>query len=302
MKKLLLKIWNKAYDGFVVVRDSLFIIKDKIYCMFHKSPQVASIQETIDYILANHCSISRFGDCEIKILKGREISYQYQDPTLVKKLKEILSTPIENHIVGLYDIFSDLSQYVVSDQNFWRLHLAYFRKYWYQDLNRNRKYYNTAMSRCYMMYKDKSRVADYFDGMKKMWDGRDVVFVEGERSRLGVGNDLFDNAKSIKRILGPQTNAFKSYDAIKEAAMSFDETHLFILALGPTATVLAYELAKSGRQAIDIGHVDIEYEWFKMEATHKVPVKNKYVHEASDGKIVGDDVPQKYLDEIVCRF
>jgi len=30
--------------------------------------------------------------------------------------------------------------------------------------------------------------------------------------------------------------------------------------LGPTTTVLAYDLYKNGYQAIDIGHVDLEHE------------------------------------------
>mgnify|MGYP000128627122 CR=1 FL=1 len=45
-----------------------------------------------------------------------------------------------------------------------------------------------------------------------------------------------------------------------------EKTALFLIALGPTATVLAYDLFKSGYQAIDAGHVDVEYEWWRMGA------------------------------------
>ena len=45
----------------------------------------------------------------------------------------------------------------------------------------------------------------------------DCVFVEGDKTRMGVGNDLFDNAKSIQRILCPSESAFDNYDAILEA-------------------------------------------------------------------------------------
>ena len=37
---------------------------------------------------------------------------------------------------------------------------------------------------------------------------------------------------------------------------------LILIALGPTATVLSYDLYKLGYHVIDIGHADIEYEWF----------------------------------------
>ncbi len=38
--------------------------------------------------------------------------------------------------------------------------------------------------------------------------------IEGEKSRLGIGNDLFNNSKSIKRIICPIINAFNAYDKI----------------------------------------------------------------------------------------
>ena len=99
-------------------------------------------------------------------------------------------------------------------------------------------------------------------------------------SRLGVGNDLLDNAKTIKRILGPSKQAFDKYDEILEEAKKTDKSSLILLALGPAATCLAYDLHKLGFQAVDIGHVDVEYEWYRMKAKKKMPVKNKMVHEA----------------------
>jgi hypothetical protein len=80
------------------------------------------------------------------------------------------------------------------------------------------------------------------------------------------------------------------------------EGALFILAIGPTATVLAYDLFKSGFHAIDIGHADIEYEWFKAGAIEKQPVKNKYVNEAGAGKGVSESTNQKYLSEIIKKI
>lgn len=51
-----------------------------------------------------------------------------------------------------------------------------------------------------------------------------------------------------------------------------------------TATVLAYDLAKEGYQAIDIGHIDIEYEWYKRASLKKIAIPGKYTNEACDGK------------------
>jgi len=53
------------------------------------------------------------------------------------------------------------------------------------------------------------------------------------------------------------------------------------MALGPTATVLAYDLCKAGYRALDIGHLDICYELFLRNEPYMVAVEGKYVNEAS---------------------
>ena len=40
-----------------------------------------------------------------------------------------------------------------------------------------------------------------FKLLKRIWDGKDIVIVEGEKTKLGMGNDLLSNAKSIRRII-----------------------------------------------------------------------------------------------------
>ena len=104
--------------------------------------------------------------------------------------------------------------------------------------------------------------------------------IEGRYTRFGVGNDLLDNATSVSRILCPEKDAFAMYDIICDAAMKQDRNSIFLLALGPTATVLAYDLTQNGCQAIDIGHLDIEYEWLLKNASKKIKIENKYVNEA----------------------
>ena len=75
--------------------------------------------------------------------------------------------------------------------------------------------------------------------------------------------------KSIERIICPSENAFEIYEKIYNEVLKVDKNKTILLALGPTATVLAYDLYKAGYRTIDIGHVDIEYEWFLMKATTK---------------------------------
>lgn len=117
---------------------------------------------------------------------------------------------------------------------------------------------------------------------------------------MGVDNDLFANAASIKRVLCPATNAFDRYDDIVEAVKSVWNGELILLALGPTATVLAANFTDMGMWALDIGHLDIEYEWFLRSANGHEQIVGKFTNEAVDGHNVADCVDESYQKQIVC--
>ncbi|MDK6636149.1 GT-D fold domain-containing glycosyltransferase [Streptococcus mitis] len=55
--------------------------------------------------------------------------------------------------------------------------------------------------------------------------------MEGYTSRLGVGNDLFDGAKSIKRIICPSRNAYSKKAEIMEEILKHSEGRLVLLML-----------------------------------------------------------------------
>ena len=74
---------------------------------------------------------------------------------------------------------------------------------------------------------------------------------------------------------------------------------MFLLALGPTATVLAYDLCRQGFQAIDVGHVDLEYEWFLRGEGHRTYVEGKYNNELNGGEHPADVKDPWYEAQIV---
>ena len=79
-----------------------------------------------------------------------------------------------------------------------------------------------------------------------------------------------------------------------------NENVVVLCALGMTATILAYDLAQEGYQAIDIGHADIEYMWYKLGATRKIPINGKSVNEVGINldTISGDP---EYLRQIIAK-
>ena len=129
--------------------------------------------------------------------------------------------------------------------------------------------------------------------------------IEGEKTRFGIGNDLLNNAKSIKRILCPTRNAYNLYDKILNATLKVDKNYLIIIALGPTATVLAYDLTKYGYQAVDLGHADIQYELYLRKASKHILIPYKYVNEYRNGineKTVGKAPDIRYYDQIIDKI
>ncbi len=299
MKKLLVDLWNWSFDQWVLLRDKIQLVYDFFYRNTHKVPKVASIRETILYVLDTGCSVSRFGDGEMKLVMGRNISFQRFHPHLQKRLSEILQSDDSNLIVCIPNVFGSLAIYTEHDKIFWREYMSRSRKMWYNLLDKNRIYYDAFVSRCYLPYQDKTIAVECFQLWKQLWNGRDLLIVEGEKTRLGIGNDLFDNVRSIKRILASVINAFERYDELLEDVENYDKNSLVLIALGPTATVLAADLSRVGYQAIDIGHLDIEYEWFLKQVDHKVPVEGKYVNEAGGYSGDDDNVNQEYQSQIV---
>ena len=303
MKKTLLRIWNWSYNLFRQLEYFCLAGVDAAFCLFWKAPVIASIDETINRICVERCSASRFGDGEIKLIAGRSLAFQKCSPDLQTKLIEVLEDHLDGLLVCLPDVFGSLSCFEDSARRHWKEHLSIYRRTWYHYLIPKVQYYNSFISRFYMMYKDKDSASLYFDHIRKIWNNRNILLVEGEKSRVGVGNDLFDGAKSINRILAPNKDAFDYYDLLlKKVLEQNPQEYLVLLALGPTATVLAYDLTRLGYQAVDIGHIDIEYEWYLTGAKTKVPVNNKFVNEAGFGKGVGSCSDEKYCREIIWHY
>lgn len=187
--------------------------------------------------------------------------------------------------------------------NFWKNWLRKNKFKMLKLLAKNKQYYSSNITRFYIDYKDKTYVKEYVDRLRKIWDNEELVIVEGIHSRLGVGNDLFDNAKSIERIICPAEDAFEKYEEIFQTILKINKDKMVLLALGPTATVLAYDLYKMNYRAIDIGHVDVEYEWYLMKATEKVKIDTRYVTEVKGGRENIQDIQDpKYESEIISKI
>lgn len=264
---------------------------------------VLSIDQSLDYLLEKGASVVRFGDGEMDLVAGRSIVYQDFDPELSARLREIMSMESnERLMICLPDVFTGLERYSIDAQNFWSLnHLPHFLEK-YKNICRAPWYGSTFISRPYIDLEDKTPSAGYFAKLKQLWQDKDLLIVEGLTSRSGVGNDLFDGARSIKRIICPSRNAYSKLEDIKQAVREHADNRLILTMLGPTAKVLVYDLVQEGYRALDIGHIDSEYEWFQMGARHKVKLSHKHTAEHNFDQDIEFRDDQAYDSQIVANL
>ncbi|MDS5570722.1 glycosyltransferase [Streptococcus pneumoniae] len=264
--------------------------------------QVKGIDETLDYIIEHNSSLVRFGDGEVNLMWGLPIPYQNHDLELANQLKHIVGLESdEKLVVCLPDAFDDRFVFTWWATPFWKEHMNVYMDF-YKELCKGSWYGSTFISRPYIDYEDKSKAKGQFEKLKSIWENRDILIVEGITSRSGVGNDLFDKVKSVKRIICPSHNAYSVVDNIQEEIMKHAEGRLILCMLGPTAKVLSYNLCQMGYQVLDVGHIDSEYEWMKMGAKTKVKFSHKHTAEHNfdqDIEFIDDEM---YNSQIVARI
>ena len=304
MKEKLIAVYERIYASDLVM-NAIYRHQNRKYRL-----DILSSEETIDYILQTNCSVARFGDGEFEMVlqPDRDLGFQGRNSTLSEKMKSVLGNQNPNLLICVPVTLNDLHG-----------RTKHSRMFWFSWGKRNDQHHrivelirqcqpdgyvygDSQITRPYIAYRTAEHAVGIFSAMKKIWDGQDILFVEGEKTRLGVGNDLFDNARSVKRVLCPATNAFDRYDEILDAVKSVWNDELILLALGPTATVLAADLADSGIRAMDLGHVDIEYEWFRTGAKGHDQVAGKFTNEAENGNQVADCADENYQQQIICRI
>lgn len=274
----------------------------KISCLLGRHPKVLDIKDSLLHVLNRRISISRYGDGEILLMEGYGIGFQQSNPELASRLKQIVQFPIPNHQVCIPGVFSSLASFNKESRKFWEnsiYHenwLTLFNKYF-----QGGPYLNSHISRFYEHLADKTKTTEYINIWRQIFQDRNLLLVEGAGSRLGIYNDLFSGVSSIKRIVCPVENAFDHYQEILETTLQHASGQLVLIALGPTATVLAYDLAAQGIQALDVGHIDIEYEWYKMGAKKKVTVPGRYMNETGQ-RILDMSWDPKYISQIVAQI
>ena len=234
-------------------------------------PKVLSTSETLDLIIKDELSISRYGDAEFDICNQENKEDKWQKPSdeLTKRLKEILDVEEKGFLVCI-------PPYNAKNNNIKNYHgsLSFWQVYWFNKYNKIRplltksKYGNSFVSRDSVFYENP------LNKIMSIWDKKKVVFVYGKGGRFEEDSVIFSNIIRAGRILVPPTNAFDEYDEILAKCIEYPQDVMFLISAGPTASVLAYDLFKSGYRALDIGHMPVCYEQYKgdIESPEAIPM------------------------------
>ena len=258
-----------------------------------------SIDETIDELLQTNKSLVRFGDGEIVMIKGGDLMLQKASPEIAEGLAGILAYPYDDLMVTIPGIFDTLSDHRKASRQFWKDHLLFCRKTYEKYCNPNRIYYTTFVSRCYYYAQDRGNCGRWFAKIRKIWENKDVVVVEGTRTHNGVGNDLLDTAASVERIICPPRDAYGAIPRILEACEVYGKDRLFLLSVGVAAKFLALELFQKGYRVLDIGHMDMEYEWYVRQVPDKCKIEKHEIESEDANKEAGYT---QYLSQIKVRL
>lgn len=266
----------KAAIGYYALKN---LIKFKIYQFkakkyVSKMPFVYNEVATLEAIVANNYSVSRYGDGEIEICTGGGIYFQEYDARLSQCLRDILiDESVENLLVCIAPHVSFSYRLTCRARIFVYKFFSRRKESYVGLLNPQKKYGSTYISRPDSFIFEEGQLEQYRSLLRKLWEDRDVLIVTGQGSRFDLIPELFDNIRSCEYIYGLPEHAFREYDDLLARIKLQAKDKLVLLSLGPTATVLAYDLAGEGYQAIDFGHLSSCYEIAKSDTR---PIKTGY--------------------------
>lgn len=226
-------------------------------------PIIKPVDATIEELIKSEKSITRFGDGELQLINGIDIPFQKYCPEIQKKLTEILKSNDENFMVAIPKVlYSDLSNANFIAKNFWRKNGKYFREILDKYINYNQVYFSAESSICYALYQ-KYNFDEYFFNIRKIFQNQNIILIANEDIFTNIKFNIFDQVKNLEHIIAPKKNAFFDYDVILKNALSSPlKDAFFVIILGPTATILAYDLYKNKRRALDFGHIVSSYDFY----------------------------------------
>lgn len=205
-----------------------------------KYPRVMSERDTLEAAF-NGMSLARYGDGELKIARGADAKSQRYDPVLANRLRAILAAPSSMCLACIPN-----AEAATPKAEFW---------HGYREAKYTRMYVGPRpYGSSFITRPDSAPWIDkpeYWQRVIDLWRGQRVVLVRGSSKSLCAAD--LTAAEDVDEIIASRQHAFADYASLMRRLAT--ERRRILLCLGATATVLAFDLAQLGGQAIDLGHV-----------------------------------------------
>lgn len=196
--------------------------------------------ETIE--ACHNRSLARFGDGELRLSIGGGCSSQKANKSLAAELRRLLTEPCDT-LVGIPNFP------LTPNRETWTKYAAHpFDKL----------YKLPTYGSAFITRPDNAPwidTPDYWDAVRRLWAGKLVTLVLGDRKSLTPDMiEAGDAGGTVKRVIdAARTHAYADVNAIQEEIGT--EPGLVLMCLGATATVLARRLDDKGVHALDLGHI-----------------------------------------------
>ncbi|AWL27611.1 DUF1792 domain-containing protein [Acinetobacter defluvii] len=212
------------------------------------SDKFLSIRETLIQIKEKELSLARFGDGEIRcMVTTGGCVFQKHDWKLMQELRDI-----SRNDMGIMVCYPSL----LIEDSFWN-------KFWLEFWAKCKFYLkhpqlgDAMITRPEAFYFYGNEIVDLW---KTIWEGKKVCFITGKNSRLNAAHTIFSNITCASYIYSKNQDAYAEIDDVMKQCIEQKQVDLFLIALGPTGTVLAARLHHRGFRALDIGHLNNSYD------------------------------------------
>ena len=153
---------------------------------------ILTSEETIERVIKEHLSIARFGDGELDILLGSSgIAFQNGSKELQARLLSIIKRQGNNLLVCLPSCLTEIGvgQLIGKSERYWRRYALSHLAEIVGMLPKYGGYGDALLTRPYITWQHSRQHAErIYSMLKDIWTGRNLLVVEGIKTRLGVGN------------------------------------------------------------------------------------------------------------------
>lgn len=191
--------------------------------------------------LAEGFSIARWGDGEVKLMRGAYATRELKNPKLAAELIDALQNPHERCLRGVLRDHPG-----PKNESLGRHRLELWRY-----LDPVQQYYSAHISRA--DHAPWMETDEYAELAHALWRGKRAAVI-AETPLVSTYRAVSLTAREVIHISCPHRETYAVIDEIEQAAVDA-KSDVVVMAAGPAATCLANRLSKRGIQALDFGRI-----------------------------------------------